>query len=317
MLTGIRSKSEFDSHRKHSHMNCTTSSRLLSILLTVIAVLTQGSIYACEDLLPLWPQHAPGETTLEEGRTLPFRESETPRVTRITDITRPTISVHTAAQPNGTAVLILPGGAFRRVVTDKEGTEVATWLNQQGITAFVLRYRVADRDVPEPWRKPLQDAQRATSLIRSRAGEWKLNPGRIGVAGFSAGGQAAARLLCAGQQRSYPANDSVDQQSPQPNFGLLIYPWNLWDEKSGSLLPELTIDAACPPTFLVHTHDDRASSLSSVMFYAKLRQLNVPAELHVFETGGHGYGLRPVADSQVSSWTTAAEHWLARRTAPR
>ncbi|MFM7924699.1 MAG: hypothetical protein ACKPJJ_31125, partial [Planctomycetaceae bacterium] len=134
-------------------MNWTTPTPLLSLLLTVIAVLTQGSLYACDDLLPLWPQHAPGETTLEEGRTLPFRESETPRVTRITDITRPTISVHAAAQPNGTAVLILPGGAFRRVVTDKEGTEVTTWLNQQGITAFVLRYRVADRDVPEPWRK--------------------------------------------------------------------------------------------------------------------------------------------------------------------
>lgn len=305
-------------HRRHSHMNSRMSKiRLLPLLLTVICIPCSGKSNAADDLLPLWPHYAPGESTLEEGRTLPFRETEIPRVTRVTDITRPTISVHLAAQPNGTAVLILPGGAFRRVVTDKEGSEVAAWLNHQGITAFVLRYRVADRDVLEPWKKPLQDAQRATSLIRSRASEWKLDPGRIGVAGFSAGGQAAARLLCAGEQRSYPAGDTVDQQSPRPNFGLLIYPWNLWDEKSASLLPELTIDADCPPTFLVHTHDDRASSLSSVMFYARLRQLNIPAELHVFENGGHGYGLRPVAGSQVSTWTTAAEAWLTQRTAPR
>ncbi|MEY4185917.1 MAG: Acetylxylan esterase precursor [Planctomycetota bacterium] len=301
---------------KAPHMHkLTPKLRLTSLLLTL--ALSAQSLHANDELLPLWPQHAPGESTMDEGRTLPFRETETPRVTRITDITRPAITIHPASQPNGMAVLILPGGAFRRVVTDKEGSEIAAWLNQHGITAFVLRYRVVDRDVQEPWKKPLQDAQRAISLIRSRASEWQLNPNRIGVAGFSAGGQAAARLLCAGQHRSYPASDTVDQQSPLPDFGLLIYPWNLWDEKSAGLLPELTVDASCPPTFLVHTHDDRASSLSSVMFYARLRQLNVPAELHVFETGGHGYGLRPVAGSQVSSWTTAAENWLTRRMAAR
>lgn len=295
----------------------TPAYRLPWLLLTAMLVLAAGRLLASDDLQPLWRGYAPGESTLEAGRTLPFRETEIPRVTRVTDITRPAITIHMASHPNGMAVLILPGGAFRRVVTDKEGSEVASWLNQQGISAFVLRYRVADQEVQEPWKKPLQDAQRAISLIRSRATDWKLDPGRIGVAGFSAGGQAAARLLCAGQHRTYTPDDAVDQQSPRPDFGLLIYPWNLWDEKSGSLLPELKIDASCPPTFLVHTHDDRASSLSSVMFYARLRQLNVPAELHVYETGGHGYGLRPVAGSQVSSWTTAAESWLARRIGPR
>lgn len=283
------------------------------LLLATLLIIEAQPLVANDELLPLWPNHAPDESTLDEGRILPFRDTEIPRVTRITDITRPAMTVHPARQPNGMAVLILPGGAFRRVVTDKEGSEVAAWLNQQGITAFVLRYRVAEREVQEPWKKPLQDAQRAISLIRSRAAEWKLNPQRIGVAGFSAGGQAAARLLCSGQNRSYPTADAVDQLSPLPDFGLLIYPWNLWDEKTGSLLPELKIDESCPPAFLVHTHDDRASSLSSVMFYARLRQLNVPAELHVYETGGHGYGLRPVDGSQVSSWTTAAESWLARR----
>ena len=289
--------------------------RNLGLLFGILLALSHAADAADDQLLPLWTSHAPGETTAEPGTVLPFRENEIPPVTRVTNITRPALTAFPAAKPNGMAVLILPGGAFRRVVTDKEGSEIAHWLNQQGISAFVLRYRVEDREVPEPWKKPLQDAQRAISLIRSRAAEWNLRPDRIGVAGFSAGGQAAARLLCAGSERSYPTADSIDNVSARPDFGMLIYPWNLWDQKTAALLPELQIDRQCPPVFLVHTHDDRASSLSSVMFYARLRQLEIPAELHVYENGGHGYGLRPVTGSRINTWTAAAEPWLAARLA--
>ncbi|MEY3458090.1 MAG: Acetylxylan esterase precursor, partial [Planctomycetota bacterium] len=228
-------------------------------------------------------------------------------------ITQPQLSVHLA--PAGSvpcrAVLILPGGAFRRVVVDKEGSEIASWLNGLGISAFVLRYRTTEEGDDRPWLRPLQDAQRAMSLIRSRAAEWRVDSERLGVAGFSAGGQAAARLICDGGERAYAVADEIDRERHRPDFGMLIYPWNLWDSAKDALIPELRIGPELPPVFLVHTHDDSASSLSSALFYAALRKQRVPAELHVFASGGHGYGLREVPGSRISTWPELAGHWLA------
>ena len=284
-------------------------------LLPLSAFGQSQALTAADDqpLVDLWPALAPGETTRTPGEVLPRRAEEIPPVTRITGITQPTLSVHLASGATGPsrAVLILPGGGFRRVVVDKEGSEIAKWLNSLGISAFVLRYRTADEGGKSDWLRPLQDAQRAISLIRSRATEWGVDPQRLGVAGFSAGGQAAARLLCDGGQRAYPPADSVDQLPGNPNFGLLIYPWNLWNAETDALIPELKIHSELPPIFLVHTHDDSASSLSSALFYAKLKKHRVPAELHVFASGGHGYGLRQIPGSRISSWPELASHWLA------
>ncbi len=259
----------------------------------------------------VWPQLAPGETAATAGEVLPFRKDENPPVTRVISITRPTFTFWPADRPNGSAAVILPGGGFGKVVTDKEGTEVAAWLNAHGVSAFVLSYRTTDSTAGiAGWKKPLQDAQRTLSLVRSRAGEWKIDTQRIGLIGFSAGGQVAARLLCDGGRKSYDRIDEVDDVLHRPDFAMLIYPWNLYDRNADTLADDFRVQADAPPTFLVHTDDDRASSLSSVLFYAELKRAGVPSELHVYGKGGHGYGLRPIRDSRISTWPEHAEFWL-------
>lgn len=260
----------------------------------------------------VWPKLAPGETTEQVGEALPPRAGEVVPITRVVNVTQPMMSVHLAPQPNGSAVVILPGGGFSRVVPDLEGTEAAEWLNRHGVSAFVLSYRTtADMQTPG-WIKPLQDAQRAISLIRAKADQWQLRKDRIGLVGFSAGGQVASRLLC-GAQRTYDRIDEIDDVGFRPDFSILIYPWNMYDAKTDALIAGVEVPKSCPPTFLVHTDDDRSSSLGAVLFYAGLKKHGIPAELHVYGNGGHGYGLRPVAKSQISSWPDHAAHWLGTR----
>jgi acetyl esterase/lipase len=223
------------------------------------------------------------------------------------------MTVHLADKPNGTAVVILPGGGFARVVPDLEGTEAADWLNRLGVTAFVVSYRTtADAQSPG-WIKPLQDAQRALSLVRSRAEEWGIRKDRLGLVGFSAGGHVAARLLTNANHRAYDRLDQIDDVAYRPDFAILIYPWNMYDAKTDGLMAGVEVPKNCPPTFLVHTDDDRSSSLGAVLFYAGLKRHGIPAELHVYGNGGHGYGLRPVKNSQISSWPDHAAHWLSTR----
>jgi len=280
-----------------------------AILLGV--VFTQ--VVLAEDQIQVWPDLAPGESTKKPGRILPFREDEQPPVTRVVAITQPMMSVHVAPEPNGTAAVILPGGGFAKVVPDKEGTEAADWLNRHGVTAFVLSYRTTD-DRPVPgWKKPLQDAQRSIALIRAQAERWHLHRDRIGLVAFSAGGQVGARLLCDQGQLAYEAMDAVDQVSHRPDFAVLVYPWNLYDREADSLVDNMTVPDDCPPTWLAHTHDDRSSSLGAVYFYAALKKHGIPSGLHVYGNGGHGYGLRDVAGSQISTWPTHAMHWLQQQ----
>jgi acetyl esterase/lipase len=260
--------------------------------------------------MDVWPELAPAETTRSLGEHLPLNPSERPPVTRIVKVTRPTLDTFPAERGNGSAVLILPGGGFRKIVPDKEGSEAATWLNRLGITAFVLRYRTEDRPDRPGWIKALQDAQRGLALIRARADTWQLDPARIGLLGFSAGGQVAARLVSDRGNLSYPRGDAIDDVSHRPDFCLLIYPWKIYDSAHDRLVTGVAVDANTPPTFLAHTHDDGSSSLGAVYFYAGLKRHRIAAELHVYGNGGHGYGLRPIAGSQISSWPDHAGHWL-------
>lgn len=263
----------------------------------------------------IWPGLAPGEHSRNRGEVLPAKENERPTITRVVKVTCPTLDVFLPPgnRASSAGVLILPGGGFSKVVPDLEGSEAATKLNELGIAAFVLRYRTTEETSGSRWLRPLQDSQRALRLLRARASEWKLDPKKIGLLGFSAGGQVAAIHLSETQTQTYAALDSVDELSSRPDFAMLIYPWNVVDAKTGNLLPEIAIPAAHPPTFIVHTHDDRSSSVGAALIYAGLRRQKIPAELHIYQNGGHGYGTRPVAGSDIGTWPDRAADWLKRR----
>ncbi len=278
------------------------------VIVMTAAAMQTGSIHAGEPL-DVWPGVAPGETTRSIGEALPLRPEEVPPVTRLINVTRPTMAVFPADKPNGTGIVILPGGGFGKIVPDKEGSEAAVWLNRHGITAFVLNYRTTTKKV-EPWRPALQDAQRAVALVRQEASKWSLNRQRIGLLGFSAGGQVAARLLSDDGKLAYDRVDETDDVSHRPDFAMLVYPWNIYDAATDALVEGVQVASNCPPTFLVHTHDDRSSSLGAVYFYAGLKRQKIPAALHVFGDGGHGYGLRAVEGSNISTWPGPAAHWL-------
>ena len=280
------------------------------LLLTFLVCARPGS---GSEPLDIWPKFAPGETTRQVGEKLPANRGETPPITRVVNVTQPTMTVHLAAKPTGTAVVILPGGGFGKVVPDLEGTEAATWLNRHGVSAFVLSYRTTADSKSPGWVKPLQDAQRALALVRSRADQWGIRKNRIGLLGFSAGGQVAARLLNDGGHHSYDRLDEIDDVSHRPDFAILVYPWNMYDAKTDGLIEGIAVPENCPPTCLVHTDDDRSSSLGAVLYYAGLKKHGIPAELHVYGNGGHGYGLRTVTGSQISSWPDHAAHWLGTR----
>ncbi len=270
-----------------------------------------------DQIINIWPDVAPGEMTKNTGETLPRRENENPPATRIAGITQPQLHLYEPKdKKTGTAVLIFPGGGYNYVVVDKEGSEAAQWLNGLGITAFVVHYRTK---LPIPtgkkpiWQRPVQDGQRAVSLVRQRAKDWGLKPDQIGVMGFSAGGQAAALVGTRFSHRDYAALDEIDKVSCRPDFCVLVYPWQIADEKAGGLIADVTVTKDTPPTLLVHAHDDGATSLSSLYFYAAMKKLSLPCELHIYESGGHGYGMRPAKGTPIYTWTDRVTDWLKQR----
>ena len=275
----------------------------------VALTFTQAVCVADAPKVFVWPDLAPGETSLDEGTAQPLRSEEVPPVNRIVGIRRPTIDVFPAQHPNGSAVLVLPGGGFGKVVPDKEGSEVAPWLNKHGISVFVLRYRT-NENTPKSEPAWLRQRPQPVGRIRQNATKWKLDSNKVGVLGFSAGGQVASILHTRDGITDYQAVDSADELSSKPDFSLLIYPWQILDESNEKLLAEIKPAKSSPPAFIVHTHDDRSSALGSVLVYAGLKQHNVPAELHVYANGGHGYGMRSVANSEIGTWPDRATAWL-------
>lgn len=288
---------------------------LLGTIFGVVVSTSQAADLSRGASIPVWPGLALGETSDDIGIAQPPRDGEIPPVTRVVNIRKPTIDVFLAEKPNGTAVVVLPGGGFMKVVPDKEGSEAAPWLNAHGISVFVVRYRtneITPKDEPA-WKRPLQDGQRAVRLLRANAEKWHIDKGKVGVLAFSAGGQVGAILHTADGVAAYDALDDVDKQSCRPDFSMLIYPWRAYDEATQKLLPEIKLTAKSPPAFIVHTHDDRSSSMGSVLIYAGLKKHNVQAELHIYGNGGHGYGMRPVKNSDIGTWPARASDWLVRQ----
>ena len=215
-----------------------------------------------------------------------------------------------AEQNTGTAVIVCPGGGYNYVVADKEGSEVAEWLSSFGVTGVLLKYRVpACKDRPKH-EAPVQDAQRTISLLRHRAAEFGLKPDHIGIMGFSAGGHVAACASTNFAARTYDAVDEADTQSCRPDFSMLIYPAYLTiKEQADKLAPEVPVSETTPPTFLMMTQDDGVRVESALFYYLALKQAKVPAELHLYPTGGHGYGLR-LEGHTAATWPQRAEDWM-------
>jgi acetyl esterase/lipase len=235
----------------------------------------------------------------------------------ITNVTRPTISVFRPFKEanSGAAMIICPGGGYWNLAWDLEGEEVAAWLNSLGVTGVVLKYRVPRRPgQPEklPAPGPLLDAQRAVSLVRSHAAEWGIDPNRIGIGGFSAGGHLAVSTATNFDRRGYDTIDAIDEVSCRPDFAVAVYPGYLVpeDEDTDQLAADVRIPERTPPMFFVHATDDPESSPAcSVAMYLALKKARVPAELHVYDRGGHGFGVRK-SDLPCTSWTDRCRDWL-------
>ncbi len=263
--------------------------------------------------LDVWPGPAPGENGsigAEKATTKPG----TRIVTSLTNVTKPTLTVSRPDrdQNNGAAVVVFPGGGYTNLAWDHEGEQVARWLNSIGVTAAVLKYRVPRRPgTPkgEPPVQALMDAQRAISLVRSKAADWGIDAKRIGVLGFSAGGHLAAWSATNSDKRAYDAVDAADQASCRPDFAVMIYPGGVTKHGSSELAPEIRVTSQSPPSFFAHAGDDRVSPENSVQMYLALKRAGVPAELHIYASGGHGFGMRP-SDKPAATWHRRCEDWL-------
>jgi acetyl esterase/lipase len=263
--------------------------------------------------LKLWPGTAPGDENFQPpppaAKKAPERRDD---VIRIPLVTEPSITVYQppAGRSNGAAVVVCPGGGYNILAWNLEGTEVAEWLNSFGVTAVVLQYRVPRRSRDLPHAAPLQDAQRAIRLTRKHAAEWRIDPKRVGILGFSAGGNLAVMAATRFTEQTYSKIDDADTQNARPDFMVPIYPAYLGNEdKPGPLSSLVTVTPQTPPAFLAVTHDDKLRGMNAALLYVELKRANIPAELHVFLKGGHGYGLRK-SENPVSQWPKACEEWM-------
>jgi len=270
-------------------------------------------------IIDLWPKGAPGEKGdigEEKDMTKPSDNLIAGKpVIRLGNVSKPTISIYRppADKETGAAALVFPGGGYHILAMDLEGTEVCAWLNSIGVTAVLLKYRVPKRAGLERHAAPLQDAQRAFGIVRRRANELNIDPKRIGVVGFSAGGHLAAALGASCEQRTYPAIDAADEVSCRPDFAILIHPGYLTLKDEGDkVAPDVKVSSNSPPTFIVMTQDDPVRVENAVFYFMALKQANVPSELHVYPTGGHGYGLRRT-EHFVTTWPDRAADWMRSR----
>jgi acetyl esterase/lipase len=231
------------------------------------------------------------------------------------NVSDPTITLYKADShiDTGATVVVFPGGGYYILALDLEGTEVCEWLNSIGVNAVLLKYRVPRRTGLPAYAAPLQDAQRAVGIVRSHAAEWGIDPKRVGVLGFSAGGNLCAELSSNFKTRSYPRIDAADDLSCRPDFQVLVYPGYLVRDGEGyKVNPDLTVSADTPPTFLVMAEDDPVHVENVFAYGMALKEAKVPFELHVYPTGGHGYGLRPTRDL-VTTWPARAADWMRSR----
>jgi acetyl esterase/lipase len=265
--------------------------------------------------LPLWPNGAPGATpnAAPEVDTTSAKDNliAGKPLIRLGNVSSPTLTLYTARdQSTGAAVVVFPGGGYRILAIDLEGTEVCDWLNSAGVDCILVKYRVPDSGPYPKSPAALQDAQRALGIVRSHSIEWHIDPHRIGVLGFSAGAHLAAALSTHFDRRLYDPIDAADALSCRPDFAVIVYPGYLaLAEKDFTPNADIPVTDQTPPSFIVQAEDDPVHVENAVVYFLALKRAKVPAELHIYAEGGHGYGLRRTA-LPVTTWPLSVETWL-------
>jgi acetyl esterase/lipase len=267
--------------------------------------------------VPIWPgavpdahlQHVKGpeyatNSLMQNGDSLLW----------VCNVSRPTMTVYSPTGMNtGVAMVVFPGGGYNALAIDLEGTEICDWLASKGITAILLKYRVPNKKVGDYGEAPLalEDAQRTLGLVRFHAAEWHIDPHKIGVIGFSAGGHMVAATSTHFDQRSYPAVDAADNESCRPDFAIACYPGHLWSDDDGfKLNPNVPVTTNTPPTFLLMAEDDHVDHVEqALVYYIALKKAGVPVEMHLYAHGGHGFGLRHTKNP-ITDWPALAQTWL-------
>jgi acetyl esterase/lipase len=297
---GVRQKKLGQIHANNDKLHTMKNSLAILFLMCSINVFSQK-----KEIIYLWPGKVPGEA---KEKMLPKVDtSQKDGIIRFSEVTNPALEVYLPdpGKNNQSAVIVCPGGGYQILAYDLEGTEIAAWLNKMGFTAFVLQYRI-----PNKKEGALQDAQRAMRIIRNNSKKWNINPDRIGIMGFSAGGSLSARTSILFNTKSYAPVDKSDSISCRPSFTMLIYPAYLDQGPNLSLTPELKLNNDVPPIFIFQTADDPYGNSALVMASA-LRNAKLPVELHLLPIGGHGYGVRP-GKVAATTWPVLAEQWLKR-----
>jgi acetyl esterase/lipase len=266
--------------------------------------------------LPLWPgtppdakTNLPPEVNVNTDGT---KQMAGRPYIRLTNVSTPTLTVYKpTAKNSGAAIMVFPGGGYQILSVDLEGTEVCDWLNQIGVTCVLVKYRVPDSGPYPKSAADLQDAQRAMGIVREHAAEWGIDPHRIGVMGFSAGAHLSAALSTHYDQRIYDAVDDADKLSCKPDFAVVMYPGYLaLADQNFAPNPEVHPTADTPPTFILQAEDDYTAHVeNAVVYFMELKSVKVPAELHIYAQGGHGFGLRP-RDLPIMGWPKLVETWL-------
>ena len=270
--------------------------------------------------VPIWPGAAPDARRATKPETT---EIVTELVAgkpwiAISNVAQPTMTVYAPTGKNsGAAVVVFPGGGYEILAIDLEGSEACDWLTERGVTCILLKYRVPAPRSPPMWgaypqsSMALEDAQRTLGLVRLHAAEWHVDPHKVGVLGFSAGGHLVAAVSTHFEHRLYTPIDAADKLSCRPDFAIALYPGHLWlDEKHFALNPNVPVTRETPPTFLVQDEDDHVDNVNdSLVYYMALKAAGVPVEMHLYAQGGHAFGLRRTKMA-VTGWPELVETWL-------
>lgn len=265
----------------------------------LLLLIASACLHAVDPVeLKLWPDGAPGQMLPHSKGTDDFIRTKAGKST-ITDIHDPTITVYRPEKPNGTSVIVAPGGGFVFLSAIHEGSQVCEWLNTLGVTGVLLKYRTPTRDETAPHEKPVADAARAIALVREHAKEWNLDPKRVGLLGFSAGGNLLAHIAC-----------DRATKTELPDFGIMIYGGGFVDSKDPTKLKEgFTVPKDAPPMFLACAHDDGQNPTAATVLYLEYKKLGIPCEVHLFTKGGHGFGMRD-NKQPINAWPQRCAEWM-------